>query len=279
MEDNKISLVVATYNSAEMLKRSLRENLKTGFAAIIIVDGGSTDSTKDEVKRFQNANPGIITFYQIPLKGLANARNFGNSKINTEFTVHAGPDNIISSETIEIMMDDLNKYDLVSCQTRRENASGYLGKAHNIYKKRYMPGLQTVAGTPYVGKTQLFQKFAFNERMRNSDDTELGQRLLDAGKTIFRSRAICLEIGFEGFKDIVERWIRWGRGDGLFYCTQKTRWSFRRKLYSWAHPLKAEILDSFKSVTLPEFIYITPFLLIVLSLRYFGWIRFVITGK
>ena len=177
------------------------------------------------------------------------------------------------------MLKELDRYDLISCQTRRVEKAGYLGAAHDIYKKRYAPGSQTVAGTPYIGKRELFQEFPFNEKMLNSDDTELGQRLMDAGKTIFRVGAVCQEIGFDKFSDIVERWMRWGRGDGLFYNSQKYRWSLNRKFRSLLHPFKAEWLDSFRNLTLAEFIYISPFLLLTVVLRYLGWARFVIFGK
>lgn len=279
MEIDKVSLVIATYNSAEMLERSLPDNLKVGFSAIVIVDGQSSDSTKEKVKAFQDKYPNMIKFYQIPRRGLANARNFGTVQVETDLAMHAGPDNILSPETIKAMLRDLDNYDLVSCQTQRVDNSGYLGTTHNIYKKRYTPGPQPVVGTPYLGRTELFRQFPFNEKMLNSDDTELGQRLMDAGKNIFRSSAICQEIGFEKFCDIVERWIRWGRGDALFYRSQKIRWSLGRKIRSWLHPFKAEFLDCFRTLTLLEFIYVFPFLLLVMFLRYLGWVRFVIRGK
>ena len=275
---NGISLIIATYNSAEMLRISLRENLRSGFAAIIIVDGESKDATQQHVKDLQAQHPGVIRFYQVPKRGLANARNFGTLQVETEILMHAGPDNIIPAETIKMMVKDLAGYDLVSCQTRRVEGSGYLGQAHNIYKKRYSPGPQRVVGTPYLGRTVLFREFLFNEKMLNSDDTELCQRLTDAGKTIFRDSVICQEIGFEGLADIIERWTRWGRGDALFYRSQQARWSLGRKLCSWLHPFKAEVVDCFKVLFVAEFLYIMPFLLFVLCLRYWGWIRFVIFG-
>lgn len=279
MKIDKVSLVIAAHNSAEMLQKSLQENLQTGFAAIIIVDGESSDYTKKEVKNLQGQYPNVLKFYQIPLRGLANARNFGTSKVETALVMHAGPDNILSPETVKMMLEEIDTYDLVSCQTRRIESSGYLGRVHNIYKKRYVPGVQPVVGTPYLGRTALFREFPFNEEMLNSDDAEFGQRLTDARRMIFRTSAICQEIGFERLADIVERWIRWGRGDALFYRSQKMRWFLGRKIRSWLHPFKAEILDCFRILTLREFIYVSPFLLLVMLLRYLGWIRFVILGK
>lgn len=279
MNFQEISLVIASYNSVDMLNTTLAENLQTGFGAIIIVDGESSDSTAEVVKRFQQLNPGMISFFQIPRRGLANARNFGTSKVRTTVTMHAGPDNIIPREATASMYRELNRYDLISCQTRRVETRGYLGTAHNIYKKRFASGVQSVVGTPYLGRTEMFFAFPYNENMLNSDDTELEQRLAEAGKGIYRTEAICHEIGFETPTDILERWLRWGRGDALFYRTQKMRWSLKRKFRSWLHPFKAEIIDCWRILTLKEFIYVLPFIVAVTALRYTGWLRYIITGR
>ncbi len=262
-----------------MLEEALRKNLQTGFGAIIIVDGESTDRTEEVIENLQGQYPDVLKFYQTPLRGLASARNFGTSKVETTLAMHAGPDNILPPETVKVMIEEIGRCDLVSCQTRRVETSGYLGTAHIIYKKRYTPGVQPVVGTPYLGRMAVFLEFPFNEEMLNSDDTEFCQRLTDAGKKIFRANVICLEIGFEKLADIVERWLRWGRGDALFYRSQKMRWSLWRKVRSWLHPFKAEILDCFRILTLQEFLYVFPFLMLVMPLRYLGWMRFVILGK
>ncbi len=281
MNVKQITLVIATYNSAEMLKISLAENHRTGFGAIVIVDGESNDATGEVVERFQRLHPGVTSYYRIPRLGLANARNFGTSKVQTAMAMHAGPDNIILREATEAMFGELDRYDLVSCQTRRleTRGRGYLGKAHNLYKKRFAPGVQSVVGTPYIGRTEMFSAFPFNEKMLNSDDTELEHRLTEQGKQIYRTDAVCYEIGFETPSDLVERWLRWGRGDALFYRTQRSRWSLKRKMQSWLHPFKAEIVDCWRALTLPEFIYVLPFIVSVMTLRYIGWFRYETTGR
>ena len=57
-----------------------------------------------------------------------------------------------------------------------------------------MEGVQTVVGTPYLGKTSLFRDFLFNDRMLNSDDTEFCHRLGNHGKMVYRSSDLCYEI-------------------------------------------------------------------------------------
>lgn len=150
----------------------------------------------------------------------------------------------------------------------------HLEKAHNSYKKRYRVGVQDVVGTPYAARTTLFQKFPFNERMLNSDDTEFCLRLRQAQKSIYRSTVVCYETGFNGLLDIVERWMRWGRGDSLFHHEMKQQWTLSRKIRSWLHPFKAEILTPKEALTSLEYLYIFPFLIITLNLRYLGRLKY-----
>ena len=168
----------------------------------------------------------------------------------------------------------MNTYDLVSCQTRIYQVVNYLDRAHDFYKQRYMVGPHEVVGTPYLARTSLYQEFPFNERMLNSDDTEFCQRLIDHSKRIYRTADICYEIGFNTLPNIVERWLRWGRGDALFYNTMKHRWNLWRKIQSWCHPLDVELAVPFKILPLWQFLYTLPLLVLVVILRYLGWFKY-----
>lgn len=262
-----------------MLNVTLDENIKCGFPKIVIIDGFSTDNSIEIVKKKQIDYPDKIDFYQFPKKGLANARNQGNLKSTTEYVMHAGPDNIIPLETLQNLIKQLVKYDLVSCQTRLKMTDDYISRAQNIYKKRYSVGEKEVVGTPYIAKRELFIKYFFDEQMLNSDDTDLCTRLKMAGKNIYRSESICYEVGFNDIHSIFERWMRWGRGDVLFYLKWKNGWTLKRKIRSLMRPFIAEIAEPFKILKKSEFFYILPFLILVCSLRYLGWMRYLIRKK
>lgn len=274
------TLVLACYQSGHILGQTLKENIEAGFSKIVIIDGESNDGTQQIVKDLAVANPGRIEFFRCPKLGLANARNIGTSKVNTPFTMHAGPDNIIPKETLKKMFDLCLAYDLVSCQTATIGKKiSYFERAHKIYKKRFKPGLQPVVGTPYIAKTSLFKTHLFNEKMLNSDDTELCERLAKKGKAIYRSDAECLETGFNKLPNIIERWMRWGRGDALFYKSKKNDWTLSRKIKSCLHPFKAEIFDPWNALSVPETFFCLPFLILVTTLRYSGWIRYLVLKK
>lgn len=273
------TLVIAARNSANMLKVVVPENLKAGFQEVIVIDGESTDGSCEVLRDLERLAPGRIRFVCAAPRGLAHARNLGTAQVNTEYVVHSGPDNIITQETLDVMLGSLQSHDLVSCQTRLLNEKTFLDKAHNIYKKRFFPGPRNVVGTPYVAKTALMREFPFDDKMLNSDDAELCERLRASGKSVFRSPGICYETGFNDLPSIIERWTRWGRGDALFYAKFSRDWSFPRKVRSWLRPILAEFFEPFHALSLVEFVFVSPFLMFVCALRYYGWLRYLLLRK
>ena len=75
----KISLITATYNSAETVRDTLQSVLNQTFKDIdyIIVDGGSKDGTLDIVKEFEPLFEGRLRWVSEPDKGIYDAMNKG----------------------------------------------------------------------------------------------------------------------------------------------------------------------------------------------------------
>lgn len=274
-----ISLVIATYNSEQSLVRTLPANLGGPCDEIIIIDGFSTDNSKSLASDLSSEDLGRIVFHQTPRKGLANARNIGTKLSSGEFIMHAGPDNELPDHTIKAMLNALERFDLVSCGTELVEINTYWDKAHSLYKMRYASGEQSVVGTPYMARRELFEDYPFNEAMLNSDDTELCQRLLQDGKRIYRCPETCLEFGFSTVPDFKERWMRWGRGDGLFYNKMKSQWPLWRRIKSMLRPFFAELVEPKAKLCWSQYVYCFPFLLMVFGFRYYGWIRYAIKTR
>lgn len=274
-----VDLVIASFNSEALLRDTLVKNLDAGFAHIIIVDGESTDGSCDFVNQIAGSHPGRILFVEAPKRGLANARNIGSRHTSSPYVMHAGPDNILDAHVVNSMLALLRDYSVVSCMTRREEEKGYLSRAHAIYKKRFAPGEFSCVGTPYIAKRELYLSFPFDEAMLNSDDTVFCDDVIQSGGRIYRSNAVCLEAGFDRFQDIVERWLRWGRGDALVYEKNKKDWSFLRRVRSWLHAAEAELVAPFKYTTVSEYIMVFPFLSLCCGLRFFGWWRYAVKKK
>lgn len=75
----KISLITATYNSAETLRDTMQSVLNQTFKDIdyIIVDGGSKDGTLDIVKEYEPLFEGRLRWISEPDKGIYDALNKG----------------------------------------------------------------------------------------------------------------------------------------------------------------------------------------------------------
>jgi len=275
MDKLKISLVIASYQSQKILLKTLLQNLDNPWNEIIIVDGFSKDGTKEFIEELALQSKIQIKLIQAKKNGLANARNIGTSVSISDFVMHAGPDNYIPWHVVVEMIGKLEKYELVSCMTQLSNPyASYWNWAHSIYKTRYNIGEVEVVGTPYIALRNTFQKFKFNENMLNSDDTELCFRLSQSGGKIYRTNSHCFESGFDGVADFKERWIRWGRGDALFYEQMKSDWTMRRRLKSMLRPLIAELYETFRKISLHKYLLILPFLLLVSSFRVYGWVKY-----
>ena len=75
----KISLITATYNSAETLRDTMQSVLNQAFKDVdyIIVDGGSKDTTMDIVKEFEPKFEGRLRWVSEKDKGIYDAMNKG----------------------------------------------------------------------------------------------------------------------------------------------------------------------------------------------------------
>lgn len=274
--EKSISLVIATFNSGEILKNTLRKNLKNSWSKIIVIDGFSSDDTLKVIKNFNDPR---ITFFSLKRQGLSHARNYGHTKVNSEYTMHAGPDNIISWSVVLSMMSELDNFDLVSCKTRLWLPVTYLDKAHDISKNRLTSGKVKVVGTPYMCKTELLSTYKFNEAVKNADDSLLCAALIEAGKSIFRIDDFCFETGFNSFKSLIERYRRWGCSDAEFFQQNSFNWSTNRKLVSLLHPLKVELYDNVRLNFNLKSVKYFPFFIFFSIFRFFIMLKYIIRAK
>lgn len=77
----KVSVILCTYNRAAFLPRAISSVLRQTYAdwELIIIDDGSTDSTRSVVRKLIQEEKRFCYFYQ-KNKGLAGARNAGMRK-------------------------------------------------------------------------------------------------------------------------------------------------------------------------------------------------------
>jgi glycosyltransferase involved in cell wall biosynthesis len=90
----KISIVIATRNRAAYLRRAIASVAAQTWAdwEIIIVDDGSTDTTRAEVERF-SVDPRIRYLYQVQ-RGVSAARNVGVGRASGEYLAFLDDDDV-----------------------------------------------------------------------------------------------------------------------------------------------------------------------------------------
>jgi GT2 family glycosyltransferase len=97
-----VSLVIPTYNRAELVEKAIASALDQGpaFAEIIVVDDASTDDTVARLERFN----GRITLIRSGRGGVQRARNTGVAACSTPYVALCDSDDLLKGEFTETLV-------------------------------------------------------------------------------------------------------------------------------------------------------------------------------
>ena len=119
MKDIKISVIVPVYNREKFIGRCLRsllsQSIGTDSFEIVLVDDGSTDSTKKIYEAFSDE---IKIIKHKKNLGLPTALNTGIKNVKGRFLVRVDSDDYVNSEFLQILflfISENPNYDAVSC--------------------------------------------------------------------------------------------------------------------------------------------------------------------
>ncbi|MGD8380729.1 MAG: glycosyltransferase, partial [Syntrophobacterales bacterium] len=91
----KISVIVCTYNRAELLGGTLRtlchQTLDTSEYEVIVVDNNSTDNTREVVDEFCRRSSNVRYCFE-PQQGLSHARNQGLQEAKGKYVAYIDDD-------------------------------------------------------------------------------------------------------------------------------------------------------------------------------------------
>lgn len=127
------TVVSAVYNVEKYLGsffKSIRNQTMTkDTLRIVMVDDGSTDSSPDIIREWQNRMPGIISYFRKENEGQASARNLGLRHVDTEWVCFIDPDDYVSKKYFENVDKAIAAWPglkMVSCNTilYKESATG-----------------------------------------------------------------------------------------------------------------------------------------------------------
>lgn len=112
----KLSIVILSFNTKELLIKCLDSIPKNPSWEIIIPDNGSTDGTLEEIpKKF----PNVRMIENKENLGFAAGNNIALKKIDTEYTLLLNPDTIVMPKAIETVLDFMENNSQVGAATCR----------------------------------------------------------------------------------------------------------------------------------------------------------------
>lgn len=189
-----VSVVVCAKNNAENIEKVLRSILRNHPLELIVVDGGSTDGTRNIVQKFP------VKMLTDLGKGLALARQIALKEVKGKYTCFVGDDNIIKKGSLEKQKQYI--IDKNWCggawQTRIiPTNNNYWEYCTNIrWKDKFTEGERRVIGTPYIFETTILKASTYDENCSFSDDSDIAKRIpYVTDKKLGYSDLICCEVG------------------------------------------------------------------------------------
>ncbi len=111
-----ISIVVPVYNAENFLQKCMESILAQSYVnyELIAIDDGSTDSSLDILKSFEDRDPRIKVFHQ-ENSGPGSARNLGIRHAKGDWIVFIDADDTVDNDYLEMLVDASQDVDLVLC--------------------------------------------------------------------------------------------------------------------------------------------------------------------
>ncbi|MCI8352158.1 MAG: glycosyltransferase [Clostridia bacterium] len=123
----KLSIIVPIYNAGDNLKRCIESTISQDLedTEILAINDGSTDNSREIIKKYEKENPQKITYYEKENTGVADTRNFGISKAKGKYILFVDSDDYIKQGLLE----ELKKYieqdiDIIKFKLERVNENG-----------------------------------------------------------------------------------------------------------------------------------------------------------
>ncbi len=152
-----ISVIVPVYNVEKYLARCLDSLVNQTYQniEIIIIDDGSTDSSNQIIKKYEDKYPKLIKAYHKKNGGLSDARNFGLNKAQGEYILFVDSDDYVDHDFVEKLYQNIviNKSDIAICNIIDE----YENKKNTKIYTNYVP---SKVGNIYQDKRILLNRFA-----------------------------------------------------------------------------------------------------------------------
>ena len=205
MDNPKVSIITATFNSESTLEDCIKSIIDQGYKNIeyIIIDGGSKDRTVDIINKY---NGNITHWISEPDKGVYDAWNKGLKLSSGEWILFVGSDDVLYPDAIASYIDYISAQseilDMVSSRIHITNKDNEVIRTFGWpWKWSVSKRVFTIAHPGAFHNKRLFEVYGdYNTSYRICGDYEL---LLRAGvslKTAFMDK-ITLRMQIGGLSD------------------------------------------------------------------------------
>lgn len=111
MENEFISIIIPVYNAEKYIRRCVESVLNQTFKnyEVVVIDDGSTDATKDILKKMEAGNERVTVYSTVHL-GVSAARNKGLEVSRGKYIAFVDADDEVSPFYLENLFGILNKY-------------------------------------------------------------------------------------------------------------------------------------------------------------------------
>ncbi|GAB4129687.1 MAG: hypothetical protein OHK0045_04890 [Raineya sp.] len=204
MKNPKFSLIIPTYNRANLIPKNLQSILEQSHQdfEVIIVDDGSTDNTQAVVCNFLNEK---IHYFKIPNGERAKARNFGIQQAKGEFVSFLDSDDLLLPNYFEeathfILQNPQSVFFSLAYQVT--DPQGNIIYKQNKRKGNLAKQLATGNHLSCIGvfvKREIIQKHLFNEQreLSGTEDYELWLRLASLYPLDFKNTVVASIVNHE----------------------------------------------------------------------------------
>ncbi len=189
----KFSIIIPVYNAQDTLKACLDSifSLKNKDFEVIIVDDKSTDKSLYIANKYPCK---IITLEENG--GAGSARNAGKDKSQGEILVFIDSDVVIKNNTLNLIeesfKEDTDVIAITGMLARECHFNDFFSQYKNLYMnfifKKCPRHVDFLYGSIIAIRRDSFLKF--NEKIKLTDDTELGQRYKESGKNILLNHGL-----------------------------------------------------------------------------------------
>lgn len=200
------SIIVATYNSEKTLESSLESLLEQTYKdwELIVVDGASTDSTKDILKKYEEK---IEYFVSEEDSGIYEAMNKGAREAKGEFLYFLNSDDKFYDRNIlEFVSQNIDEdIDLITAKVLKIYPKKTILKDIKLNEKNLRKGLMPSHQSMFLRKTVFDSIGSFSTKYKSSADFELCCKLINLNinfKYIDRIIALFKTGGMSGNKKI-----------------------------------------------------------------------------